>query len=147
MLITKDSTGFFYQLVKEALDSKSASLVPEVEFYVVNLLSEFASPNEMDPGNALSLLLEQALAENDQYKRYHKFKHIGDSSLYMAGFFRESLLSRSISLGLYVNIGGSAYKQAAALANRQKRDVYWELSTNFPLLVDILTDVAGGTKE
>jgi hypothetical protein len=74
-------------------------------------------------------------------------KHVGDTSLYVAGFFAESLTRSLVDVDYYVGIGQSAYHQLARSLGGSPRgarpltEVYEELAAKFPRFVDVLAVV------
>jgi hypothetical protein len=70
-------------------------------------------------------------------------KQVGDTSLYVAGFFAESLTRSLVDVDYYVGIGQSAYAQLARSlgAQRTLTEVYAELAEKFPQFVDVLAEV------
>jgi hypothetical protein len=114
------------------------------EFYLVNLLSEFMR-GAIDQ-SPLSLKLAQAQTEVPSERARH-LKEVGDTSLYVSGFFGESLERRAVALSYYITLGGSAYAALAGLiamsrAGETFAGVYGELSDKFPRFVDVLSEVS-----
>jgi hypothetical protein len=79
-------------------------------------------------------------------ERVKSLKEIGDTSLYVSGFFGESLARRLIDVDYYVTMGGAAYGQLARLARGSElfREVYDELSRKFAQFVRVLHEIRKG---
>jgi hypothetical protein len=88
----------------------------------------------------------------DPSERVRNLKQVGDTSLYVAGFFAESLTRSLVDVDYYVGLGQSAYAQLARSlhgAPRAQRsgspaaltEVYEELAAKFPRFVDVLAAV------
>ena len=146
--------GFFYELVTEALGKQRLKVQPETEFYVVKLLQQFIKIENLftrDTNGALreeplAILLKEALEEPRVEAQRLMFRHVGDVSLYMAGYFQESLSRRWVDLDYYINVGGTAYKQVASRVNEKpSQSVYEELAYRFSALVNVLSDVSDKT--
>lgn len=85
------------------------------------------------------------LANNaeDQVIKVELLKKLGDRSLYMSGFFGDSLQRKIVDVDYYVNMGGVAY---ATLASCVREDtsakVYSTISKRFVDFVDVLTYIS-----
>ena len=137
-------TEFFHDEVKDALKAQHVQAAEPTEFYLVNLLVEFASaPIDEEP---LALKLASA-ASAPPDERLRTLKEVGDTSLYMSGFFAEALSRKLVDVDYYISVGGSAYGQLARMlgAGRREshvfRDVYDELAGKFPRFVDVLGEI------
>ena len=81
--------------------------------------------------------------EDNAGERVKNLKQVGDQSLYVAGFFAESLSRSLVDVDYYVGIGQNAYAQLARQLGGQKTitEVYTELAEKFPKFVDVLAEV------
>ena len=86
--------------------------------------------------------------------RARALKEIGDTTLYMSGFFEGSLTGRRglVDPDYFISMGGSAYGQLAALPTTTRstaaqffRAAYGELSQRFADFVAVLKTVRGAT--
>ena len=69
-------------------------------------------------------------------------KHIGDASLFISGFFSDSLRRKIVDVDYYVQIGAVAY---TALSRREAdtfSPVFAELARKFVHFVDVLSEVS-----
>ncbi len=132
-------TEFFHDEVKDALRAKKVEAAESTEFYLVNLLCEFTStaPDESP------LVLKMAEAANaSPGDRVRALREVGDTSLYMSGFFAEALERRLGDIDYYMTMGGSAYSQLATMMSGSVfRDVYIELARKFPEFVDVFGEI------
>src|SRR5438874_13461530 len=143
---------FFRDLLQRALENQRARVQPFTELYVVNLLHEFLLSEALyvqaDDGTwqqkPLAFLLKEALEEAGP-TRVHLLKRLGDTSLFVSGFFPDSLARRSslVDVDYYIAMGGRAYDAVGSLAGQ--RDLWDELSGRFRLLVDLLNEVSERT--
>jgi hypothetical protein len=124
------------------------------EFYVVNLLADYAHPQTSTLPQApigqepLAIKLCQASQSHTPDEQLRLLKDVGDESLYVSGFFGESLTRSLVDVDYYINMGGAAYGQAARLIRIAPHgdrfgDVFSELADKFPQLVDVLGEVSG----
>jgi hypothetical protein len=87
--------------------------------------------------------MKLAAAATSPEQRVRTLKEVGDTSLYVAGFFAESLTRSLIDVDYYVGIGQTAYAQLARSLGPKKTigEVYEELAAKFPQFVDVLARV------
>jgi hypothetical protein len=135
---------FFQEALSAALRNQALSASQLTEFYLVNLLEEFARW-EIDE-QPLGLKLAQAMNESPE-ARARQLKEVGDTSLCISVFFGERLEYRSVTIDYYIAMGGSAYAALAALLRMSRRgetmgEVYGELAEKFPRFVDVLAEVS-----
>jgi hypothetical protein len=141
---------FFREAVGTALKRSHLLLSEQAESYVVRLLSEFSRSDRVYAGTergeepAMATLLSKAQeAMPDEAVRI--YRHMGDSSLYLTGFFTESVQKKTVSVDYYVSMGGSAYASVAGLMRPTAAPasaLFAELSERFEQLVDLLNAVS-----
>jgi len=148
--------AFFRELLVQALKHQKVPTSPDTEFYLVNLLNEFISTDRLyarDQDGAalqqpLALMLKQALEVPQPSARGAMFRHIGDVSLYTAGFFPESLSRKLVNLQYYVEVGGAAYTKVALLAAQEnQRRIFEELGHKFGRFVEVLAEISDQTTQ
>jgi hypothetical protein len=143
-------TEFFRDAVVDALRSKQVTAGGPTEFYLVNLLAEFTKVSHVDE-EPLALKMAQIAAATPDVKA-RGLKEIGDTSLYVSGFFADSLTRRLVDVDYYMAMGGSAYGQLAGLVGMTKgsasdffREAYQELAAKFAAFVTVLAEVRRNT--
>ena len=150
LVLSSSLKEFFRMLVGEVVNRQKVSLAEVTEFYVVNLLSEFAAAEKLfseelggkKDHEPLAVLYHKAL-QQDRDERVRTLRRLGDVSLYTAGFFSESLKDRVVGPDYYIQMGGQAYAQIAQLSQASSYSaVYWELHTKFRALVEVLEEIA-----
>lgn len=152
--LTIKPTEFFREKVQAALSRQRVEISEEIEFYLVTLLCDFINPSKVDTVHGtldpletpLALLLKTAL-ESPHEHQYKLYKSIGDTSLYMAGYFQDSFNEKTVSSKYFMDLGASAYLTVSALSERNPTlqhpsRVFTSLSTSFPDFVDIIADIA-----
>jgi len=122
-----------------ALEAVDLEASEPAGWYLVGLLGEMTRARITD--EPLGVKLVQSA--EDPTTRVHTLKEVGDTSLYVAGFFSESLSRSLVDVDYYVGIGQSAYGQLARSlgAQRALTGVYEELAEKFPHFVDVLAEV------
>jgi len=136
---------FFHEVVTEALHEVDIEASEPAGWYLVSLLGDFTKARLTDEPLGLKL----AQASVDPGERVQTLKQVGDTSLYVAGYFAESLTRSLVDVEYYVGLGQNAYAQLAASigvgtspgAVPSLRDVYEELAAKFPRFVDVLAQV------
>jgi hypothetical protein len=134
---------FFHEVVTDALSVMDLDASESASWYLVGLLGEFAHARLTDEPLGMKL----AQAGDDPGERVRTLKTVGDTSLYVAGFFAESLTRTLVQVDYYVGIGQTAYAQLSrsldsrAGSARTIADVYAELADQFPRFVDVLGEV------
>ncbi len=131
---------FFHEVVTDALSVVDLAASEPASWYLVGLLGDMTRARLTD--EPLGVKLAQPGA--DPGERVRTLKHVGDTSLYVAGFFAESLSRSLVDVDYYVGLGQSAYAQLARSMPRSGgriSEVYEELADKFPQFVDVLAEV------
>lgn len=141
-------TEYFRELVEKAIARQKLTSSEVSSFYLVQLLDSFVRPDRalsdsgVDYDQPLAHLLCEAIASAEA-RRFAFFKATGDLSLFISGFFSDSLSRKQVDFDYYVSMGGYAYRRAARLsAHQTAADVFEELSQKFVRFVDVLTEVS-----
>jgi hypothetical protein len=139
MEVSGSVESFFRDEVNRAFRDEHLAPGVMVEHYVVQLLAGYAAqPIETTP-LALRML---AASEAPLQERRRTLREVGDTSLYVSGFWSESLDQRAIDVAYYIDMGGSAYGELARGGSGWTRDpygeVFGELACNFVRFVGAL---------
>ena len=108
---------YFKKVVEEALKNQNLKTQEEVEFYLVNLLSHFMQTENLFPSKAghgleqepLALKFHKAMSDERLSYKVRLLKETGDFSLYMSGFFSESLNHSLVDTNYYIGMGENQY--------------------------------------
>jgi hypothetical protein len=151
---------FFHEVVTDALSAVDLDASEPAGWYLVGLLGEFTTARLPDEPLGMKL----ASPADSPGERVRTLKQVGDASLYVAGFFAESLTRSLVDVDYYVGLGQTAYAQlaqslggkassapppgagASTAPGRTARraslaQVYQELAAKFPQFVDVLAAV------
>jgi hypothetical protein len=152
ILSSQSVREFFRDLLSRAIENQRAQVQPFTELYLVNLLHEFLmaealyvqAPDGSWHQKPLAFLLKEALEEEGP-ARVQMLRRLGDTSLFVSGFFPDSLSRQSslVDVDYYIAMGGRAYDAVARHAF--ERTLWEELSEKFRLLVDLLNEVSERT--
>jgi hypothetical protein len=140
---------FFKEQVEAACQRQNLRAQPLTSYYVVSLLSEFthlgASPagEAMASNEALGIKLARALQTGGSKQRAG-LKQVGDVSLFISGFFSDSLRRSLVDVDYYVSLGGYAYGSLGASGDVLS-PAYAELADKFVAFVDVLSEVSERT--
>jgi hypothetical protein len=130
--------AFFHEVVTGALEAVQLDVTEPAEWYLVALLGDFTRARISDEPLAIKLVGSQ---EAEPAERVRQLKEVGDTSLYVSGFFTESLGRRLVDADYYIGLGTRAYAELAGRLGGSLTAVYQELADKFPRFVDVLTEV------
>jgi len=138
----------FKSIVIEGLDRMRIEVSPPVQNYLGNLLHSYIQSDQLfdtdiDSGKKNLTPLAQIYLKAQKVslsERLFLLKQVGDRSLYLGGFFRESLNKQLISLSYYFHIGQGAYDSLAD--HHPEEEIFRELSYHFTDLMDVLSYIA-----
>lgn len=148
MIITADLTDFFRTEVSTARERVGVEVSEMTEFYLVNLLCDYARPGSTPlPGNEPLAFIYKRAQEASLLDRIQILKNLGDLALFVAGFFTEFIERSLVDRNYYISMGGNAYSSLSDIIQQRYHgetfaDVYLQLAEKFSPLVDVLMDVA-----
>lgn len=137
---------FFRDLVESALHRQHLSAREGTSFYLVNLLAGFVHGDRTSSGDEepLGVRFVKALQEAGARQR-DELRRVGDRSLFISGFFADSLSRSLVDVDYYIQLGEHAYGSLARQADGTFGDVFDELAAKFPAFVDVLGEVSERT--
>ena len=150
----ESAVEYFKELVDGALAHQRVAVDELTAFYVVHLLTGFMQRRDAAAGppdsaarevdEALGIRLARALEAGGATQRA-SLKEIGDSSLFISGFFADSLSRKLVDVDYYVTIGGTAYNALSRYETDTFAPVFAELADKFVDFVDVLSEVSERT--
>ena len=155
VLVSNDLGEFFRQEVGSARAGLGIKMPHMTEFYLVNLLCDFARPDKAPAGQPglepLAFMYKRA-HEASAAEQVQLYKNLGDMSLYIAGFFTDFVEKSMVDVDYYVAMGGNAYSSLSGLVGSRRQGatfgrLYGQLSHDFVELVDVLNEVADRSRE
>jgi len=131
---------FFHEVVTDALASVDLDASEPASWYLVSLLGDFTRARLTDEPLGVKLA---ATPGQEAGERVRNLKVVGDTSLYVAGYFADSLSRSLVDVDYYVGLGRSAYAQLARSLSTPSSigTIYAELADKFPQFVDVLASV------
>src|SRR5262245_44604501 len=142
----ESAVEYFKELVDAAILHQRLSTTESASFYVVQLLAGFLRRREESPDAhgadaPLAIRLAQVL-ESGGIRQRAGLREIGDVSLFVSGFFTDSLNRKPVDLDYYVSIGGYAYNALSRVESDTFSPLFAELADKFVGFVDVLTEVS-----
>ena len=141
MLRAESPVEYFRELVEGALARQGLVANELTSFYVVHLLTGFIEHRASDRDDA-PLGLQLARALDGGVDQRASLKQIGDLSLFVSGFFADSLRRKLVDVDYYVSVGGVAYQALSRYETDAFSPVFAELAQKFVAFVDVLSDVS-----
>jgi hypothetical protein len=138
---------YFKELVDGALARQGLAAQELTAFYVVQLLTSFLqrpAADSQEDDAPLAFRLAQAL-ETGGMRQRATLKHIGDVSLFVSGFFSDSLNRKLVDVDYYASIGGYAYNALSRSDTDTFSPVFAELGEKFIAFADVLSEVSERT--
>ena len=133
---------YFKELVDGALARQGLVANDLTSFYVVHLLAGFIERRAGGEDDApLGIRLARALDAGGVEQRA-SLKQIGDLSLFVSGFFADSLRGKLVDVDYYASIGGVAYQALSRYETDTFSPAFAELAEKFLAFVDVLSEVS-----
>lgn len=139
---------YFRELVESALQRQHLQAGNLTEYYLVNLLCQYvrldARSSLGDYGEPLAIRLVRALETGGSEQRA-RLRSLADFSLFMSGFFSDSLARRAVDVDYYKSMGEYAYGSLSRWEDDGFAEVFAELARKFVGYMDVLADVSDRT--
>jgi hypothetical protein len=140
----ESAVEYFKELVEGALARQRIAAGELTAFYVVQLLAGYLQRPAEEDEAPLGFQLARAL-ESGGIQQRTSLRQIGDLSLFISGFFSESLRRKLVDVDYYVSIGGFAYNTLSRQETDTFSPVFAELAEKFTGFVDVLSEVSERT--
>jgi hypothetical protein len=139
-------TEYFRDLVEDALDRQGVDVENLTAYYVVRLLATFSRTDAKEGDGVwsdapLAIRLGRALETGGARQRI-LLRQVGDASLFISGFFPDSLRRSLVDVDYYASLGGYAYGSLSRHADEALAPVFADLADHFNPLVDVLCEVS-----
>lgn len=141
--IVVSAQGFFSEMVEEGLHRKQMKVSAGTHGYLVNLLEYYMDARNLadDPPTLAEMYLKAA--DTSRPERKELLKKLGDRSLYISGFFGDSLSRSLVDVSYYAGMGGAAYGNLAeSVQESEVASIYRVFSERFIDFVDVLTYIS-----
>lgn len=142
----------FSEVVQEACKNRQIKTPPAVEMYLVQLLGHY-----LDSRNLHKPLQDQSLEKpfdtfaemyltainSENPKNKELMRIVADRSLYLTGFFADSLQRKTVDIDYYIEIGSAAYSNLHSWSREDSlSDVYMTFSKRFGDFVEVLNYIS-----
>lgn len=147
------SRDYFVEVVDEAFSKRQLKVPVVSQKYLVDLLEHylftqnlFDPPSTAESGRRRDPMLAEMLLQAGQSpdsERQDILKKLADRSLYISGFFGDSLERSLVDVDYYAEIGGTAYGWLADSVNEAEvASVYRTYSRRFLDFAEVLTYIS-----
>ena len=132
---------------KEEVNDVAPAMDPIVKDYMCRILVDFVETRNLcqGPDGLILAKLYQRALEMDPASRFEAFRHLGDVSIFIGGFFRDSVSSRRSLVGqqYYIDMGGMGYAQASHLTrSAQLSRLFSSLSSQVRPMMDAVCAIS-----
>ena len=142
MIRPESPVEYFKELVDGALAHQGLVANELTSYYVVQLLAGYLQQRGGEAHDEpLGVQLARALDSGGVEQRA-SLKQIGDESLFVSGFFSDSLKRKLVDVDYYASIGGVAYQALSRYETDAFSPVFAELAQKFIPFVDVLSEVS-----
>jgi len=149
MPMSESIESFFKDEVERAFKAEGLQVVGATGPYLARLLTTYAAqPIEDRP---LGVRFLEAVTAAGPRQRRSSLREIGDTSLFLSGYWGDSLGGKLVDVDYYIDLGGMAYSELARDQERDGRDVvgagavFSELATHFSRFVEVLMTISRRT--
>lgn len=151
MSLVLSPTEYFHTVVNEACEHRKFKTFALAKGYLADLLQFYVpAANLFDEVDSSGKRTRETLAEtflkaqnSEATVRIELMKKLADRSLYIAGFFGDSLQRKLIDVDYYIDMGGMAY---GALASSVREDttskLYADYAHRFFDYVEVLSHIS-----
>ena len=152
ILVGKSAQEYFRELVSDALIQRRIKVLEATEFYLVDLLARYLEKERLFAvdertgechAEPLAFILKRAL-EGDREERRRHLKRLGDTSLFVSGFFGDSIARSLVDVDYYIAMGARAYDALSGDARGFSggQQLFGELAERFAQFVDLFAEIA-----
>lgn len=141
---------YFQEIVTDAFEHRKMVTLAPVRSYIVDLLEFYVPAANLFDSDSSGRRTRETLAETylkaqnaDLNERIELLKKLADRSLYISGFFGDSLQRKLVDVDYYADMGGMAYGALAGSVREETMSkVYTEFARRFLEFADILSYIS-----
>ncbi|MBX2798457.1 MAG: hypothetical protein KTR31_12325 [Myxococcales bacterium] len=136
---------YFHDRVRDAWGTLDVELSDDTGLYLTALLVDRARTDAPRPRESTLVELHARAASAPPAEQARTYRELGDRSLYMVGYFEESLTRGTVGPRYYCEMGAAAYHRVDQVFKRWFANafdrVFEELSCGFRQAVQVLRQV------
>ena len=151
-LVRETPVEFFREQLTRAMEHQKVSTSAFTEYYLVNLLTSCMRGDLLpppDPGleeTPLAVMYVRAM-QASRTERARLLRAMGDTALFVSGFFAESLQGKLADAAYYRAMGGRAYARLSQeTASSFAPEVFDELAFRFGQFADVFWEVSESSR-
>lgn len=151
--------AYFHDLLRTVAARQHVKLTELGFIYLLNLLTEYSAPERImersEEGKiespVLAELFQRAAEARLNAEKVALLRRLGDVSLFIAGFFPDSLSRSLVDVAYYMAMGENAYRIVSDLLTRARsesdaEELFRDLAAKFSTLVDLLGEISEETR-
>lgn len=133
----------FSEVVKEACKNRQVKTQPDVEIYLVQLLRHYVDSSNLHKHRDTFAELYLKAMNSENHEKKELMRVVADRSLYLTGFFADSLHRKIVDIDYYADIGAAAYSNLHAWTRETPlAGVYQTFSKRFMEFVEVLNYIS-----
>lgn len=149
--IIQSGTEFFSQLVTSSVEARGLNVSQFIIDYLTKTLThyvdarnlhepEYTESGKRNPQTLAEIWLTAQNSEPSTQKEL--LKKLGDRTLYISGFFSESLNRSLVDIDYYHSMGASAYRVLALNSSSNLNSIFSEMSDRFLDFVEVFAVIS-----
>ncbi|HEC32337.1 MAG TPA: hypothetical protein ENI41_07590 [Deltaproteobacteria bacterium] len=155
-LVMNTLMEFFYESLQQALAEQKIQVGRATEYYLVDLLSRYSKAesllqptHEQQEKTYGELYLESYHLSPSERSKI--LKYIGDTTLFLCGFFSESFKRKLVDIDYYAMLGRASYSHLVEVSEYIKMrigvpEVFAELVNKLLDLIDVIAEIGEKTQ-
>ena len=141
----KNVFDYFEQEVSDAIEQVNTDISDDTALYLISLLVERTRADRPTPPEDTLAELHARAAQAGPHEQASTYRELGDRTLYVLGYFSESLSRQTVGETYYAQMGAGAYHRVDIVFKRWFSNafgpVFSELSERFHDCVSLLNVV------
>ncbi|MCX7675059.1 MAG: hypothetical protein N2Z70_04425 [Bdellovibrionaceae bacterium] len=145
ILVSASFREYFQKTLDQAEEVLKKNMLPAIRDYLIDVLEFHSDTRNAFPSHEVTLAEAWLRAQNSEevQEKMERLKLLGDRSLYISGYFGDSLQRKLVDIDYYAQMGALAFEELAILTRVETHShVYSVLSKRFMDWVEILAYVA-----
>lgn len=134
---------YFRQMVESGFQHRKIKGNSYIQSYLVSLLEKYMLAEQLNQNQETLAELFLKANQVEAPERIELLRSLGDKSLYISGFFADSLNRKLVDVDYYIQMGGAAYGQLAHVVKEDtSSQLYRTFSLRFVDFVEVLSYIS-----